>query len=53
MNGLYNLENVVYQGIIFPKENIKKRKVYKRILSTTKKESEIINQRNFTSCCYI
>ena len=24
MNGLYNLENVVYQGIIFPKEKVQK-----------------------------
>ena len=34
MNGLYNLENVVYQGIIFPKENIKSTKTYIDISST-------------------
>ena len=28
MNGLCNLKNVVYQAIIFPKENIKDRKTY-------------------------
>ena len=28
MNGLCNLENVEYQGIIFPKENIKNSKNY-------------------------
>ena len=26
MNGLYNLKNVEYQAIIFPKENIKDKK---------------------------
>ena len=26
MNGLYNLNNVVYQGFIYPKENIKDKK---------------------------
>ena len=26
MNGLCNLNNVVYQGIIYPKENINERK---------------------------
>ena len=26
MNGLFDLENVVHQGIIFPKENIKSTK---------------------------
>ena len=26
MNGLFNLINVVYQGIIYPKENIKDKK---------------------------
>ena len=35
MNGLCNLENVVYQGIIYPKENVKDTKIYIRI-STTK-----------------
>ena len=28
MNGLCNLENVVYQGIIFPKENVKSTRTY-------------------------
>ena len=28
MNGLCNLDNVVYQGIIYPKENFKDRKTY-------------------------
>ena len=28
MNSLCNLENVVYQGIIFPKENVKSTKTY-------------------------
>ena len=28
MNGLCNLKNVVYQGIIYPKENINDRKTY-------------------------
>ena len=26
MNGLCNLNNVVYQGIIYPKENVKDKK---------------------------
>ena len=34
MNGLYNLENVVYQGIIYPKENVKNTKTYIEISST-------------------
>ena len=28
MNGLFNLENVVYQGIIFPKETVKSTQTY-------------------------
>ena len=33
MNGLYNLENVVYQGIIYPKENVKdKKKLHRDLL---------------------
>ena len=28
MNGLCNLEHVVYQGIIYPKENVKNTKTY-------------------------
>ena len=34
MNGLCNLDNVVYQGIIYPKENINDRKTYIGIPST-------------------
>ena len=34
MNGLCNLENVVYQGIIYPKENVKDTKTYIGISST-------------------
>ena len=34
MKGLCNLENVGYQGIIFPKESIKNRKTYIGISST-------------------
>ena len=35
MNGLCNLDNVVYQEIIYPKENVNDRKTYIGI-STTK-----------------
>ena len=38
MNVLCNLNNVVYQGIIYPKENIKDRKTYIGISSTKWKE---------------
>ena len=34
INGLCNLDNVVYQGIIYPKENVKDRKTYIGISST-------------------
>ena len=34
MNGLYILENVVYKGTIFPKENVKRSKTYMGISST-------------------
>ena len=34
MNGLCNSENVVYQGIIYPKENVKNTKTYFGISST-------------------
>ena len=34
MNGLCNLDNVVYQGIIYPKEDINDRKTYIGISST-------------------
>ena len=33
MNGLCNLENVIYQGIIFPKENINNRKTYMNFIN--------------------
>ena len=33
MNGLCNLNNVVYQGIIYPKENINDKKTYIGIFS--------------------
>ena len=33
MNGICNLKNVVYQATIFPKENIKDKKIYIGILS--------------------
>ena len=33
MNGLCNLNNVVYQGIIYPKENVKdKKNLYRNFL---------------------
>ena len=38
MNGLCNLNNVVYQAIIYPKENITDRKTYIGISSTKWKE---------------
>ena len=34
MNGLCNLNNIVYQGIIYPKENVRDKKTYIRISST-------------------
>ena len=34
MNGLCTLENLVYQGIIYPKENVKNTKTYIGISST-------------------
>ena len=34
MNGLINLDNVVYQAIICPKEDINDRKYYIGVLST-------------------
>ena len=38
MNGLCNLEKVVYKGIIFPKENVKSTKIYVGISSTKWKQ---------------
>ena len=43
MNGLYNLDNVVYQGIIYPKENVD-RKTYIGI-SLTKWKSRYANYK--------
>ena len=42
MNGLCNLDNAVYQGIIYPKENIKDRRTYIGI-SLTKWKSRYYN----------
>ena len=44
MNRLCNLDNVVYQGIIYPKENVKDRKTYIRI-SLTKWKSRYANPK--------
>ena len=44
LNGLYNLDNVVYQGIIYPKENVKDRKTYIGI-SSTKWKSRYVNYK--------
>ena len=43
MNGLCNLDNVVYQGIIYPKENVKDRKTFIGI-SPMKWKSRYYNQ---------
>ena len=51
MNGLCNLENAVYQGIIFPKENIKNRKAYIGISSTKWKWG--FNNHNIHFCMNI
>ena len=44
MNGLCNLDNVVYQGIIYSKENVKDRKTYIGI-SSTKWKSRYANHK--------
>ena len=44
MNGLCNLDNVVYQGIIYPTENVKDRKTYIGI-SSTKWKSRYANHK--------
>ena len=44
INGLCNLDNVVYQGIIYPKENVKDRKTYTGI-SSTKWKSRYANHK--------
>ena len=46
-NELCNLDNVVYQGIIYPKENVKDRKTYIGI-SLTKWKSRYANQNFFS-----
>ena len=38
MNGLRNLNNVIYQAIIYPKENITDKKTYIGLMSTKWKE---------------
>ena len=38
MNGLCNLNNVIYQAIIYPKENITDKKTYIGLASTKWKE---------------
>ena len=42
MNELCNLNNVVYQGIIYPKENIMDKKTYIGISSTNEKLDMLI-----------
>ena len=44
MNGLCNLDNVIYQGIIYPKENVKDRKTYIGI-SSMKWKSRYANHK--------
>ena len=48
MNGLCNLNNVVYQGIIYPKENITDRKTYIGISSTKWKERYANHKYSFS-----
>ena len=48
MNGLCNLDNVVYQGIIYPKENVKDKKNYIGILSTKWKSRYSNHKFSFT-----
>ena len=51
MNGLCNLNNVVYQGIIYPKENVKDKKLISEFLPRNGKlDTRIIN---FLSPMYI
>ena len=38
MNGLYDLDNEIYQAIIYPKENITDKKTYIGLSSTKWKE---------------
>ena len=48
MNGLCNLNNVVYLGIIYPKENIMDRKTYIGISSTKWKERYANHKYSFS-----
>ena len=48
MNGLCKLDNVAYQGIIYPKENIKDRKIYIGI-SSMKWKSRYANHKLYFS----
>ena len=48
MNGLCNLNKVVYQGIIYPKENIMDRKTYIRISSTKWKVRYVNHKYSFS-----
>ena len=48
MSGLCNLDNVVYQGIIYPKENVKDRKTYIGISSTKWKSSYANHKFSFS-----
>ena len=51
MNGLCNLNNVVYQGIMYPKENIKDKILISEFPSRNRKlDTRIIN---FLSPMYI
>ena len=48
MSGLCHSENVVYQGIIYPKENVKDRKTY-IVISSTKWKSRYAHYKFFFS----
>ena len=48
MNGLCNLDNVVYQGIIYPRENVKDRKTYIGISSTKWKSRDTNHKFSFS-----
>ena len=45
MNGLYNLNNAVYQGLIYPKENIKDKKKTYIGISSTKWKIRYVNHK--------
>ena len=48
MNGLCNLDYIVYQGIIYPKENVKDRKNYIGISSTKWKSRYATHKFSFS-----